>query len=290
MSKNPKYLKSRKKLMGRLLAVYGLLVALTIFLFSAALMLRQEDYPETVQAMGITAQIVPSETRQAPEASSPPPEVTVSPVPSEATETTQPATQATEPPLLPSMAELYAKNQDIVGWVKIDGTMVDYPVMYTPNDPEKYLHLSFEGHYSFGGEPFIDEKCSVSPRSDNLMIYGHNMNNGSMFHAIVNYDSKTFWQQHPTITYSTLYEQKEYEILAAFYDRVYYSHEDCFKFYQFIDPEDETAFDEGIAYFKEHSLYDTGVTATYGDKLITLVTCAYHVDNGRFVVVAKEKA
>ena len=85
-----------------------------------------------------------------------------------------------------------------------------------------------------------------------------------------------------------MYEEKTYEIIAAFYDRVYYKYEDCFKFYQFIDAEDEAHFQEAIDYFKKTALYDTGVTAEYGDKLITLVTCAYHVDNGRFVVVAKD--
>lgn len=205
------------------------------------------------------------------------------------TETTVPA-ETTPPQMLESMAVLYEQNPDIVGWLKIEGTQIDYPVMYTPDDPEKYLHLSFEERYSFGGLPFVDASCSMNPESDNLMIYGHNMNNGTMFRALIGYDMKTYWQAHPVISFTTLYEEREYEVLAAFYDRVYYETEDHFRFYRFIDPETEEEFNEGIAYFKDHSLYETDVTAEYGDELITLATCAYHVANGRFVVVAKRSA
>lgn len=198
------------------------------------------------------------------------------------------SSETTEPQLLSNMVELYGQNPDIVGWVKIENTKLDYPVMHTPNDPEKYLHLDFNEKYSLGGLPFVDANCSMSPESDNLLIYGHNMQNGTMFRALMSYDTITFWKEHPIISFSTLYEEREYEIMAAFYDRVYYKYEDCFKFYKFIDAEDETKFNEAMTYFKEHSLYDTGVSAEYGDNFITLVTCAYHVDNGRFVVVAKE--
>ena len=77
--------------------------------------------------------------------------------------------------------------------------------------------------------------------------------------------------------------------MSVFYDRIYYSHEDVFKFYKFVDAENEADFDYAVSQLKKKALYDTGVTAEYGDKLITLVTCAYHVDNGRFVIVARRK-
>ena len=126
--------------------------------------------------------------------------------------------------------------------------------------------------------------------SQNLLIYAHNMPNGTMFRDLMQYQQKNFWQQHPTITFNTLYKEQEYEVIVAFYDRVYYTWETgMFKFYQFIDPETEDEFNDGIAAMKEKELYDTGVTAQYGDQLITLVTCAYHTDHGRFVVVARKK-
>ena len=110
-----------------------------------------------------------------------------------------------------------------------------------------------------------------------------------MFATLMKYVNESYWKEHPMVQYSTLYEEREYEIIAAFYDRVYYKYEDWFKFYQFIDARDQAHFEEAMAYYKENALYDTGVTAEYGDKLITLVTCSYHQENGRFVVVAKQK-
>lgn len=193
-----------------------------------------------------------------------------------------------EPEMLDWMAELYAENPDIVGWIKIEGTKVDYPVMHTPDDPEKYLYLGFDGEYDIKGTLFIDANCSMDPESDDLIIYGHNMKNGTMFRTLMSYKKESYWKAHPTIQFSTLYEERTYEIVAAFYDRVYKKSDTCFKFYKFIDPASSTEFNEAIAYYKENSLYDTGVDARYGDSLITLVTCSYHTTNGKFVVVARE--
>jgi len=214
-----------------------------------------------------------------------------------AAETTAPTTEPTiettvpvktKPAILPELAEIYAKNPDLAGWVTIEGTVLDYPVMHTPEDGEKYLYKNINGSFDANGLPFIEDGCSMDPESDNIIIYGHNMKSGKMFASLVNYAKKDYWEEHPTIQFSTLYEEREYEIIAAFYDRVYYKYEDCFRFYQFIDAEDEAHFEEAVSYFKENAEYDTGVTAEYGDRLITLVTCAYHVKNGRFVVVARE--
>jgi sortase B len=109
-----------------------------------------------------------------------------------------------------------------------------------------------------------------------------------MFRTLMSYEDEKFWKDHPQIQFSTLYENRTYEVLAAFYDRVYYKHEDVFKFYQFVNAETEENYKEAINYYKAHSLYDTGVTAEYGDRLLTLVTCAYHEEFGRFVVVARQ--
>ena len=190
--------------------------------------------------------------------------------------------------MLPEMAELYAENPDIIGWVKIEGTNVDYPVMYTPDDEEKYLYRGFDGKYNAEGLPFLDKDCSMSPESTNLIIYGHNMLGGTMFQNLMKYEDEEYWKEHPVIEVKTLYETRTYEIIGAFRDRVYYTYEDCFKFYQFIDPQTEEEFDEAISYFIENTPYDMGVEAEFGDNLITLVTCAYHHQFGRYVVVARE--
>ena len=202
-------------------------------------------------------------------------------------ETLSPEVEPTEPEMLAKYVPLYEQNPDLFGWLRIDGTVIDYPVMHTPADPEKYLHTNFAGEYSFGGIPFVDGACS--PDSGNLLIYGHNMPDGSMFRSLMKYRDEAYWRSHPTVNFDTLYEEGEYEVLAAFYDRVYYSDETCFKFYRFLDAEDGADFANAVANFREKALYDTGVTAAYGDKLITLVTCAYHVEDGRFVVVARKK-
>lgn len=206
--------------------------------------------------------------------------------PTEITEPTEP--EPTEPEMLPEMAELYEQNPDIVAWVTITGTKLDDPVVYTPEDENKYLYLDIEGNYSKSGTLLMETDCSWDPESQVLIIYGHHMENGTKFGSLLEYRKQAYWEEHPTILLKTLYEEREYEIIAAFYDQVYYKTDTCFKFYQFIDPADEEAFNEGIAYFKKKAKYDTGVTAEYGDSLLMLVTCSYHVENGRFVVVARE--
>lgn len=212
------------------------------------------------------------------------------------TETTAPAettapvetTQATEPGPLEQYAQLYSQNPEMFGWLRVEGTVIDYPVMHTPEDPEKYLHRNFQGEDSYAGTPFIDYRCTED--SDNLVIYGHNMSDGSMFHTLPDYQQKNHWQAHPVIRFDSIYEEWEYEVVAAFYDRVYYTHETNFKFYNFIDAADEAEYNSAVEQFKKKSLYDTGVTPQYGQQLITLVTCTYQVENGRFVVVACEKS
>ena len=115
------------------------------------------------------------------------------------------------------------------------------------------------------------------------------MLDGSMFRTLLKYQQKDFWQRNPVISFSTLYEEQEYEVVAAFYDKVYKKSDTNFKFYQFYDTSDQSSFDEAMAYYREHALYDTGVTAQCGDLFLTLVTCAYQTENGRFVVVARKK-
>lgn len=177
------------------------------------------------------------------------------------------------------------ENPDFYGWIQIDGTTVDYPVMYTPDNPEKYLHKDFYGKYSLLGTPFVDGRCTSD--SDNLIIYGHNMNNGTMFKDLLQYEDKKYWEEHPIIHLNTPSELRDYEIMSVFYDRVYAPYETDFKYYEFIKADSESAYDEAVQHYLDKSLYDTGVTAHSGDRLITLSTCSYHMEDGRFVVVAR---
>ena len=208
--------------------------------------------------------------------------------------TTAPTEATTEPteaelPILDKLADLHAKNPDIAGCIKMEGTKLDDPVMYTPDDEQKYIYANFDGKFDTDGLPFIDADCSLDPESKNVIIYGHNMLSGKMFAGIMKYENKDFWQAHPTFKFSTLYEEREYEVFAAFYDKVYPDGTDHFEFYFFVDPETEEEFNEGIQYFKDMTKYDTGITPTYDDQLLMLVTCSYQTQDGRFVVVAREK-
>ena len=150
-----------------------------------------------------------------------------------------PAQEPEELTAFEKYADVYAKNSDLVGWISIPGTRIDYPVMQTKDNPNFYLKHAFDKSYSSYGVPYMQENCDVGI-SDNLMLYGHHMNNGSMFSDLCKYESEDFYQDHKT-----------------------------------------------IAKCKELALYDTGVTAEYGDQLITLSTCEYSRTNGRMVVVAK---
>lgn len=193
--------------------------------------------------------------------------------------------------MLPDMAQLYAENKDIVGWIQIDGTPVDYPVMYTPDegDGQYYLYRNFarEEDPTQEGCLFVDENCTVDPRSTNLLIHGHNMKNGTMFHTLLDYKDEAFYKEHPIIHYKTLYEDQEYEIAYVFLSQVYNVDDDVWKFYKFYNAANAQEYDDFVNHCKELELYDTGVTARYDDELLTLTTCEYTVENGRMVVVAR---
>ena len=182
---------------------------------------------------------------------------------------------------------VYEQNSDFVGWIFIDGTNIDYPVMQTIDNPNYYLKRGFDKQYSSYGVPYVQENCDLE-LSDNCVIYGHHMNNGSMFADLCKYADEDFYREHKTIRFDTLAGFGEYEIVAAF-KTVAYS-EQGFKYYHFTRADSAEDFDAYIAKCKGLSFYDTGVSAEYGDKLITLSTCEYSRKNGRMVVVAKRIA
>lgn len=183
--------------------------------------------------------------------------------------------------------ELYLQNEDMAGWISIDGTTINYPVMQSVNEPNFYLKHNFEKEYSDLGVPYIQENCDILT-SDNLVIYGHHIKGGKMFGALESYKDKGFYEEHKTIHFDTLTETAEYEIVAVFKTVAYSS--EGFRYYDFVNAEDEEGFNTYIAKCKDLALYDTGVSVEYGDKLITLSTCEYSAQNGRLVVVAKKIA
>lgn len=188
--------------------------------------------------------------------------------------------------VLPEFAELYVMNNDIVGWISIDDTNINYPVMQTPDSTDYYLYKGFDKEYSRHGCIYVREVCDVFAPSDNVTIYGHRMGDGSMFNDLHKYAKKDFWENHRYITFNTLTERHTYEILSVF--RIESSLDSEFLYHLFVDAADQDHFDSYIQNCHAYALYDTGVSASYGDKLITLSTCEYTRVNGRFVVVAKQ--
>lgn len=191
-----------------------------------------------------------------------------------------------EPEILPEYRELYEGNSDLVGWICIDDTKINYPVMQTPDDQNFYLHRNFNKDYEVGGCLFVQANCDVFEPTDNVIIYGHNMNDGSMFNNLKKFLSEEYWKQHQYITFDTLYEHHTYQIFAVFTTSA--TAADGFRYYEFVDAcGDAKMFNNYVADCKDIGIYKTGVTPMYGDKMICLSTCEYTHTDGRLVVMAK---
>lgn len=257
-----------KKEMKTKVMIAGAAFCATLFLFSGFMLCREYlDQKQSAEAFEEVAELVKEEPE----------------LPALELENEQEPVQE-EVTAFDKYADVYAQNSDLVGWVSIPGTQIDYPVMQTKDNPDFYLKHAFDKSYSSYGVPYVQENCDIGI-SDNLVLYGHHMNNGSMFSDLCKYESEDFYQEHKIIHFDTLESFGEYEVIAAF-KTVAYSQEG-FKYYHFVRAESAEQFDEYIAECKELALYNTGVTAEYGDKLIALSTCEYSRTNGRMVVVAK---
>ena len=170
---------------------------------------------------------------------------------------------------LPQYQALYTQNSDLAGWILIDGTSINYPVMQSKQDPDLYLKHNFEKADSPHGCPYVQANCDLQTPSDNILVYGHNMKDGTMFSDLLQYKRESFWQQHRIIRFDTLTAQAEYTVMAVFRGEA----EDLFAYYQFADAETPQEFAAYVDACKNAALYETGVTAAYGDKLLTLSTC-----------------
>lgn len=190
------------------------------------------------------------------------------------------------PDILDEYKALFNKNKSLIGWIEIADTIIDYPVMQT-KDNEYYLKHDFNQKNDANGCIFLDCNCDVILGNDNWILYGHHMKNGKMFSSLIKYADMDYYEKHKYIRFDTIYEKGTYEVMYAFRSRIYNTNEITFKYYQFIDANSSEEFDSYMEEMEKMSLIDTGVSATYGDKLLTLSTCDYQEENGRFVVVAK---
>lgn len=190
------------------------------------------------------------------------------------------------PDILDEYKNIYLKNKSIVGWLSIKGTNIDYPVMQTVNN-EYYLTHDFDGNEDRNGALFVDCQCNIPFRSDNIIIYGHRMKSGKMFGTLKKYESEEFCETHSTIIFDTIYEKGTYEVMYVFKDNIRDEGDVSFKYYQFIDASTEEEYNSNLKTMSDMSLVDTGVSAEYGDDLLTLSTCSGSTSTERFVVVAK---
>ena len=186
--------------------------------------------------------------------------------------------------ILREYAPIFERNSDMVGWIKIPGTVINYPVLQTPEDPEFYLKRDFYKESSRHGSIFASELADVERPSDNITLYGHRMADGSMFAALHKYIDPAFYQQYPYISFDTITQHRRYQIVAVFRTTATVG---SFAYHTFVDG-NVISFTEFMNNCRELSLYDTNVDVRYGDKLLTLSTCDHSVEYGRLVVVAKQ--
>lgn len=187
------------------------------------------------------------------------------------------------------LEKLQQENNEIVAWIEIENTNISYPVLQG-TDNSYYMTHNYKKETAKDGAIFLDKDYNWNLPSTNLLIYGHNnIGSNEMFASLLNYKDESYYKKHPTIKFTTNKEDVEYEIIAVFETRVFYkSEKNVFRYYYFINAENEQEYNDFIENSKKSSLYDTGKTAQYGDQLMTLSTCSYHTEDGRFAVVAKK--
>lgn len=268
------------------IAVSCLTAALVLTIRQIRSQLRTSENTNELRASAdaVISGTPPQESAQPPLSQEPSEE----PVPESSETPADPTPEPTHGPVDNPYRDSYLANDDMVAWLQIPGTEIDYPVMWTPRDEEYYLYRGFDGKSNQNGCLILDTDSSLDPLTTNLIIHGHNMKSGAMFGTLTDYEEESFFQEHSAITLYTKEKQRNYEIVAVFRSQVYKKTDQVFKFYKFFQADTAEEFDDFYRNIKALSLYDTGVTAEFGDCFITLSTCTYHVERGRFVVVAKE--
>lgn len=181
---------------------------------------------------------------------------------------------------------LKQENPDVAGWLEIEGTVISYPVMYTPQDPDYYLYRNFQKEKSAGGSIYMDGACKPEKDVGNLLLYGHHMRNGDMFASLVNYADPVYEKEYPEIRFVTPKEISCYQIMAVFGLPAEQVDEE---FMEMLRAGSKEAYKKLLEFMEEHRLYDTGVRAHWPEQLMILATCEYTRKDGRFFVAAKRK-
>ena len=183
----------------------------------------------------------------------------------------------------------YGKNKDMIGWLTVDGTTIDYPVMQSPDYPDYYLVRDFFKKPSTYGCPYVQSNCNLKKPSDNIIIYSHYMKDGTMFAELEKYKDSDYYKKHKTITFEIDGRMNDYEVMAVIAQTFTTEDDKTFKFYEFVDAFDPHSFNQFVSQAKSMSLFDTDIDAQPGDKLLTLATSEYNENGERFIIVAKRK-
>ena len=217
------------------------------------------------------------------------------------TETTIVTTEEGPLVLLDSMAPFVQKNADTAGWIKVGGTTIDNVIVHTDNN-DYYLNHDYYGNYSQPGTIFADFRCVVNDfsanQSDNIVLYGHNQANGSMFGTLQRYKVTKqntsrfdFYLEHPTFEFSNLYHEYTYKIIAAFVIEVEPRQTrtgEVFDYQNYIRFGSKSyTYDEWMENIMARTEIITGVDVEKGDKFLTLSTCSNEFEPSRFLVIGR---
>ncbi len=199
----------------------------------------------------------------------------------------QKAEPATQLDVLPEYSTLHAQYPDLAGWLRIDGTQIDLPVMQAA-DNDYYLHSNIDGAEDINGTLFLDYRADAVKPSTNLIIYGHNMRSGAMFGGLKQYLDEAYVAEHEMIQFDTIYEKQTYQVIAVCLSEVGYQDEGQYKYYNFIEAESNEDFNAFLGTIRKCAVYDKTQDVTESDSLLTLSTCNSYVEDGRLFVVAKK--
>ncbi len=192
--------------------------------------------------------------------------------------------------VLKKYKELYKQNKDLAGWLSIEGTVINYPVMQTgKKNADFYLHHDFEKKESDHGTLFVDARNDYVNRDTNLIIYGHNMRDGTMFGGLKSFMDQEYFKNHQKLVFDTIYEKAEYQIVAVCLSKVNYQDDHTFRYYNFLNASNKEEFQAFLANIQQLTVFDQKIDISYGDELLTLSTCNSYVQDGRLFLIAKKE-
>ncbi|MBP7059110.1 MAG: class B sortase [Lachnospiraceae bacterium] len=191
--------------------------------------------------------------------------------------------------VLPEYKEAHDSNPEMVGWISVPDTDINYPVVSKANDNQYYLTHAFDNSEDKNGSIFMDYRCDIVNPTSNTIVYGHHMNSGLMFGTLDKYlnKDKTYLDAHKIINFNTIYEKRQYEIVAVCLSAVKYQDENSYRYYNFVQAKTQKDFDNFKSDVESRNMYGGDVDIKSSDQLLTLSTCNHYIQDGREFIIAK---